>query len=56
MNASSPAFRANLSVSEGAHDRSVVSLGAVMLAIGVFTMLYVCKRRLWVWLAPSHPW
>ena len=27
-------------------------LGAVLLIIGVFAMLYIRERRIWVWLAP----
>jgi cytochrome c biogenesis protein len=31
----------------------VVYLGCTLLIIGVFAMLYVRERRLWIWLAPS---
>ena len=31
----------------------LVYIGAVLLIIGVFAMLYIRERRLWVWLAPS---
>ena len=34
--------------------KSVVYLGCALLIIGVFAMLYVRDRRLWVWLAPGH--
>ena len=30
--------------------RNVVYLGCVLLIIGVFAMLYIRERRLWVWL------
>lgn len=33
--------------------RNVVYLGCVLLIIGVFAMLYIRDRRLWVWLAPE---
>ena len=33
-----------------APGRNLVYLGAVLLIIGVFTMLYIRERRLWVWL------
>ncbi|HZY18905.1 MAG TPA: cytochrome c biogenesis protein ResB [Ramlibacter sp.] len=33
--------------------RNVVYLGCAFLIIGVFAMLYVRERRLWVWLAPA---
>ena len=35
-----------------APGKTLVYLGAVMLIIGVFTMLFIRERRLWVWLAP----
>ncbi|MES2957783.1 MAG: cytochrome c biogenesis protein ResB [Pseudomonadota bacterium] len=31
----------------------VVYLGAMLLILGVFAMLYVRERRLWVWIAPA---
>ena len=31
----------------------IVYLGCVLLILGVFAMLYVRERRLWVWLAPG---
>ena len=34
-----------------APGKTLVYLGAVLLIIGVFAMLYVRERRLWVWLA-----
>jgi cytochrome c biogenesis protein len=36
-----------------APGRTLVYLGAVLLIIGVFAMLYVRERRLWVWIAPN---
>ncbi len=33
-----------------APGKTLVYLGAVLLIIGVFTMLYIRERRLWVWL------
>ena len=33
--------------------RNIVYLGCALLIIGVFAMLYVRERRLWVWLAPE---
>lgn len=36
-----------------APGKTFVYLGAVLLAIGVFAMLYVRERRLWVWLVPA---
>ncbi|RYY94359.1 MAG: cytochrome c biogenesis protein ResB, partial [Comamonadaceae bacterium] len=33
--------------------RNVVYLGCALLILGVFAMLYVRERRLWVWLTPS---
>ena len=35
-----------------APGKKLVYLGAVLLIIGVFTMLYIRERRLWVWLQP----
>ena len=35
-----------------APGRNIVYLGCALLIIGVFAMLYVRERRLWVWLAP----
>jgi cytochrome c biogenesis protein len=36
-----------------APGKTIVYLGCLLLIIGVFAMLYVRERRLWVWLAPS---
>lgn len=36
-----------------APGQKLVYLGAVLLIVGVFAMLYVKERRLWVWIAPS---
>ena len=33
--------------------RTIVYLGCALLILGVFAMLYVRERRLWVWLAPA---
>ncbi|HSW17195.1 MAG TPA: cytochrome c biogenesis protein ResB [Ramlibacter sp.] len=33
--------------------RNIVYLGCALLIIGVFAMLYVRERRLWVWLSPQ---
>jgi cytochrome c biogenesis protein len=33
--------------------RSIVYLGCALLILGVFAMLYVRERRLWVWLTPA---
>jgi cytochrome c biogenesis protein len=33
-----------------APGKTIVYLGAVLLIIGVFAMLYVRERRLWVWI------
>ena len=35
-----------------APGKTVVYLGCLFLILGVFAMLYVRERRLWVWLAP----
>jgi cytochrome c biogenesis protein len=35
-----------------APGKSLVYLGCVLLIVGVFTMLFVRERRLWVWLQP----
>ncbi|MBC7602704.1 MAG: cytochrome c biogenesis protein ResB [Ramlibacter sp.] len=34
--------------------KNVVYLGCALLILGVFAMLYVRDRRLWVWLAPEN--
>jgi len=36
-----------------APGQTVVYLGCALLILGVFAMLYVRERRLWVWLAPA---
>jgi len=36
-----------------APGQKLVYLGAVLLIVGVFAMLYVRERRLWLWLAPT---
>lgn len=36
-----------------APGKTIVYIGCLLLIIGVFAMLYVRERRLWVWLAPS---
>jgi cytochrome c biogenesis protein len=36
-----------------APGKNVVYLGCLLLIVGIFAMLYVRERRLWVWLAPS---
>jgi cytochrome c biogenesis protein len=35
-----------------APGKTLVYIGAVLLIIGVFAMLYIRERRLWVWIAP----
>ena len=37
-----------------APGKTIVYLGCLLLIIGVFAMLYVRERRLWVWLAPRE--
>jgi cytochrome c biogenesis protein len=37
-----------------APGKTVVYLGAVLLILGVFAMLYLRDRRLWVWVAPAQ--
>ncbi|HEY1128285.1 MAG TPA: cytochrome c biogenesis protein ResB [Roseateles sp.] len=36
-----------------APGQKLVYLGALLLIVGVFAMLYVKERRLWVWIAPG---
>lgn len=36
-----------------APGRNIVYLGCALLILGVFAMLYVRERRVWVWLAPQ---
>jgi cytochrome c biogenesis protein len=37
-----------------APGKTVVYLGCALLILGVFAMLYVRERRLWVWLSPLN--
>ncbi|WP_342132855.1 cytochrome c biogenesis protein ResB [Hydrogenophaga sp. OTU3427] len=36
-----------------APGKTIVYLGCLLLILGVFAMLYIRERRLWVWLAPA---
>lgn len=36
-----------------APGQTIVYLGCILLIVGVFTMLYVRERRVWLWLAPA---
>ena len=36
-----------------APGKTLVYLGAVLLIVGVFAMLYIRERRLWIWLQPA---
>jgi len=36
-----------------APGKNVVYLGCLFLILGIFAMLYVRERRLWVWLSPK---
>ena len=36
-----------------APGKKLVYLGAILLIVGVFAMLYIRERRLWVWLSPG---
>ena len=36
-----------------APGQNIVYLGCLLLILGVFAMLYIRERRLWVWLSPS---
>jgi cytochrome c biogenesis protein len=36
-----------------APGQNIVYLGCLLLIVGVFAMLYIRERRLWVWLSPS---
>ena len=40
-----------------APGQKLVYLGAVLLIIGVFSMLYIKERRMWIWLdlVPGQP-
>ena len=37
-----------------APGKTVVYFGALLLILGVFSMLYIRERRLWVWLTPAQ--
>jgi cytochrome c biogenesis protein len=37
-----------------APGKTIVYLGCAFLILGIFAMLYVRERRVWVWLAPRH--
>lgn len=37
-----------------APGKTLVYLGATLLIVGVFAMLYIRERRLWVWIAPVN--
>ena len=37
-----------------APGQNIVYLGCLLLILGIFAMLYVRDRRLWVWLAPAE--
>ena len=37
-----------------APGKTVVYLGCALLILGVFAMLYIRERRLWVWIAPAQ--
>ena len=37
-----------------APGKKVVYLGCALLILGIFAMLYIRERRLWVWLAPTE--
>lgn len=36
-----------------APGKNIVYLGCLLLIVGIFAMLYVRERRLWIWLAPE---
>ncbi|MDB5869621.1 MAG: ResB family protein [Polaromonas sp.] len=38
-----------------APGKKIVYLGCAFLIVGIFAMLYIRERRIWVWLAPQHP-
>jgi cytochrome c biogenesis protein len=38
-----------------APGKTIVYLGCAFLILGVFGMLYIRERRVWVWLAPQKP-
>jgi cytochrome c biogenesis protein len=37
-----------------APGKTLVYLGAVLLIVGVFAMLYIRERRLWIWVSPAE--
>ena len=37
-----------------APGKNIVYLGCALLILGVFAMLYIRERRVWVWLAPQE--
>jgi cytochrome c biogenesis protein len=37
-----------------APGKTIVYIGCLLLTIGIFAMLYVRERRLWVWLSPNE--
>lgn len=37
-----------------APGRNIVYLGCLLLIVGIFAMLYVRERRLWIWLSPDR--
>ena len=37
-----------------APGKTIVYLGCTLLIVGIFSMLYVRERRLWIWLAPPR--
>ena len=37
-----------------APGKNIVYLGCLLLIVGIFAMLYVRERRLWIWLAPEE--
>ncbi|MDB5931814.1 MAG: ResB family protein, partial [Polaromonas sp.] len=38
-----------------APGKTIVYLGCAFLIVGIFAMLYIRERRIWVWLAPRNP-
>ena len=36
-----------------APGKTIVYLGCALLILGIFAMLYVRERRLWIWLVPQ---
>ena len=37
-----------------APGKNIVYLGCAFLILGIFAMLYIRERRVWVWLAPAN--